>query len=512
MVMRVTQQSIYGTVVRQSNSSLSNLIATNLQSSTQKRINAPSDDPTGSVQVLDTRSTLSQLSRYQSNIKLADGWLSQGDSTLSSVSTLITSIKTLAEQASSGTVSQENRKEISAQVREYFEQLVTLANTQFNGNYIFSGQKTDTSSYVESLWMTSNDTAFDAAVASGGGFTITGDSASTVLVQFLEDGAGANQPSFQYSSDGGDTWTTGTYATASGAGTQVLSLGSGLTISMASSALHAVTGSTDSEDSNGTWMWIRPTAIYQGNDNSTVNVVSTGSSSSGVVASAGGTFTSNVMVRADSDCDFSSNASFKYSYSTDGGSSWVPATTTADGHSLALSLPGGILTLETSGGTVAAGDQFFVQPSTANISVSISPSDSVVVNSVGSEIFGGISHGEVVTFNGSASANLMETVGKLVGYLETNNEDGISSCLDDLTTSQSRVLDAESSLGARVNRVDTADAFVEMLTGTANTTLSNVEDADLTSLITTLAEQELAYQAVLKSSSTVMGLSLMNYI
>ena len=64
-------------------------------------------------------------------------------------------------------------------------QQCAMANTTYSGQSLFAGQKTDSAAYVESLWMNSNDTGFDAAVASGGGFTITGDSDSTVLVQFM---------------------------------------------------------------------------------------------------------------------------------------------------------------------------------------------------------------------------------------------------------------------------------------------------------------------------------------
>lgn len=73
MVMRVTQQSLYGTVIRQNNASLAKLMETNNQASTQKRINAPSDDPNGAVQVLNTRTNLSQLTQYQRNIDQAQG-------------------------------------------------------------------------------------------------------------------------------------------------------------------------------------------------------------------------------------------------------------------------------------------------------------------------------------------------------------------------------------------------------------------------------------------------------
>ena len=106
MVMRIAQQSIYGSIVRQNNSALSRLMETNLQSSTQKRINAPSDDPNGAVQVLNTRTDISQLTQYTSNIDAAQGWLTQADSTLTSVSTLVTTIKGYAEQAATGSVTE----------------------------------------------------------------------------------------------------------------------------------------------------------------------------------------------------------------------------------------------------------------------------------------------------------------------------------------------------------------------------------------------------------------------
>lgn len=515
MALRVTQQMLYGTVINQNNSALTKLMATNNQMSTEKRINAPSDDPNGAVQVLNTRTNISQLTQYQRNVTSANGWLNQADSTLTSVSTLITSIKEKAQEATTGTVTDENRREIGAQIREYYQQLISLANTTYNGYSLFSGQMTDTPTYVQSLSMTTNDTAFNDTVASNGGFTIAGNADTTVLVQFTEDGtAGNDQPQFTYSTDGGLTWSDppGTYTTSAGDTVQTLQLGSGLTISIPTTALHSVKGSTDTNDSDGTWMWIRPSAVYQGNTNADVNVHYTGSDST-MVASGGGAFSGNAMVTITSNAGV--GLPLTYSYSLDGGATWVKNnTSSAGGPPTTFTIPGeGILTIDTSDPTSpAVGDQFFIQPSSADISIAISPTDSVVVNGVGTEIFGGIDNGEAVAVGGSVEGNLMETVGKLVGYLETNNQGGVQDCLAELTTSQSQVLVAASTVGGRENRVTAASTMITTLQDNANTTLSNVEDADLTTLITTLSEQELAYQAVLKSSSMVMNLSLVSYI
>ena len=519
MVMRVTQQSLYGTVIRQANSTLLDLVETNQQISTEKRINKPSDDPTGTVTVLNTRSDISRLTQYQSNITQASGWLTQEDDTLSSVNTLVTSIKVLAQQAATGSMTDSNRSEIATQVRQYFEQLISLANTTYSGQSLFSGQKTDTEAYSESLWMTSNDDTFDAAVASNGGFTISGDADYTVLVQFSSSNAATHQPSFRYSLDGGHSWVSNaTYATSPSADRQILNLGSGLTVEIPNAALDTVTSSSTTNDAAGTWLWIRPTAVYQGNDNDTVTVTSANNKT--VTGSASGTFSSNVVVRVDGDTSFASGSTFSYSYSLDGGSSWVSGNTSGvcDGSNATLTVPGGILTLSANGGSLSSGSEFFIQPSTADITIAISDSDSVVVNGVGKDIFGGVyqatgaSNASVVTFGGSDASNLFETVGKLIGYLETNNEDGIADCVDDLTASQERIVNASTSVGGKENRVSSAETVVETLSDNATTTLSNVEDADITTLITKLAQQELAYQAVLKSSSMVINISLLNYI
>jgi flagellar hook-associated protein 3 FlgL len=45
MVMRVTQQSLYGNVISQANATLLGLVQTNEQVASEKRINKPSDDP-----------------------------------------------------------------------------------------------------------------------------------------------------------------------------------------------------------------------------------------------------------------------------------------------------------------------------------------------------------------------------------------------------------------------------------------------------------------------------------
>lgn len=80
--MRITQQMLYDSYIYNMNSSLSKLMELNNESSTMKRINKPSDDPTGMVRVLNHRDTLTAIGQYQENIDTAQGWLNASDENL----------------------------------------------------------------------------------------------------------------------------------------------------------------------------------------------------------------------------------------------------------------------------------------------------------------------------------------------------------------------------------------------------------------------------------------------
>ncbi len=514
--MRVTQKIIYGNVVNYTNSALSDLIESNIESSTQKRINKASDDPIGISQVVRHNSKLNALDQYQTNIDQATGWLNLADETMTQVSTVLTSIKELAEQAATGTVTDENREEISYEVRQLFEELISLGNTGYNGNSLFAGQKTGDNPFEQSLWLTCNDSSLDNS-----SFTIEGGTDTTALIQFTGTEGTTHQlaagDSFRYSLDGGDSWKTGTVVD-NGGDYLTLNVGDGVQVNIERGTSVTDNSSSDTNDTDGTWLWVRPTVTYVGDDNDGVDIEM--ASSSQLTPTAAGSFDDDVVVRIDSTDTL--NNSFTYSYSTDGGQTWTlsnQSTPNAGGASSSLVVPGGILTLSNNGtDTVTAGDEYFIRPRTADISVNITPNETIVINGVGKDIFGGVYQDpssdttDVVEIDGSVTNNTFNTVGELIGFLETNNQDGIQESLDNLTTSMESILNYAANVGGRENRLETSQLVLQNLTLTENKALSAVEDIDLTTLMAKLAQQEIAYQAVLSSSSKLMSMSLVNYV
>lgn len=497
--MRVSFSMIYNQSVKGTNSRLADIVRLNEQISSQKKINRPSDDPEGMARTLDLTSTLSSLDQYSENIDTADGWLSLADEELGLASDVVTRLKELCEQASTGTYTDDERDSIVTEVKELMEELVSIANSEYAGDSIFAGSKTDTNAYSITL----GSTVRDADGSSLEVQEIVGDSAdSTIYVEFIDSGEiGLDEINYRYTTDGGDTWREETLA----AGDTVLELGAAEVELVSGST---VTASSEEGEGDGTLLWIRPAALYQGNTYDSTSVVHYGTSA--VTATAEGDFSTDVLVRVDSGDTLPGN--IEYSYSIDGGSTWVSGNTTTDG---SFRIPGGTLTLEPAGTALVTGDQFAVRSENAAIEVDIGDDSNIQINSVGKDIFGGlyVSSGSTVAEAAlPEDENLFEVVGKMIGYMETNDLDGISKCLEDLGSAQEKLTTALGEIGGRENRLEFAATSIETIQTAATTNISNIEDADIVELNTALASAEYAYEAVLQSTSLIINLSLLDYM
>ncbi len=557
--MRVTQQMQFDRYVHNLNTTLTSLMDLNMQAQTQKRLNKPSDDPTGMVRVLDHRDTLRSLQEYKNNIATAKGWLATADESLLQVSTIITRAKELATQAATGTVDANNREQISYELRSLFEQMVGLANSEFDNKKIFGGQKVDSSPFEEIMWLTTNDDSFGSSVD----FTVQGSSETTVLVEFFDtSGATAVGDDMQltdanlgirYSIDGGNNWLND--GSISFAGTEgTLSLpSSGTGVIFHSDATIKVNDPTDPSVSDGTWMWIRPSVRYVGDDKDTPpQVDKLGTGGRNVDASASGSFlNTNTTVRIDNTSPVTMNDEIEYSYSLDGGINWVSGNiANADSTSNAATLSianGGLLKLASNGSNqLQPGQQFVIRPRAADIELDISASEQIRLNNVGKDTFGGIymdpdavlsAGGSIVTLgsanasrvfhsNGGGAAkmaiaiqgqdeyskNLFEIMGNLIAFAETNNQSGIQQALANLSEAHDNVMNTSADVGGRENRLDVASTITDGLKLNEETLVSSIEDADVSELMTDLAQQQIVYESVLRSTSMIMQLNLGKFI
>lgn len=495
--MRVSRNMIYDLALSQMNSSLSELTRQNMMNASQKKLNKPSDDPAGQAEVLVLRSTIASIGRYDDNISVAKGWLGLQDSQLSQASTTLSTILEKAEQGATGTLTAEERQDIADEVRQYFGNLVGISNSEYTGQSVFAGHKTDSDAYEECLWADS----LDADVPDSSVLAVTGSSDDCILVEFTDDGTvgSGGALTYRYSTNGGDSWTDATLAS----GATTLSLG-GVQLTLASGT--AVTGPNVDED--GTRFVVRPSARYLGDDDNRVEVINYGAT--GIDTVAEGSFPGNVQVRIDGDSDLAGPVS--YSYSTDGGTTWTAGNTASNG---VFELPGGTLKLTSNGSNLLdAGDSFTVKPAMADIDVTIGKGQDVTINSVGSTIFGGLVRDPITGEDSLAdvTGNLFDSVGKLIGALEIGDEDAVGDCIDDLKAAQKVLLSGAAQVGAREDRVTYQSASLSAIKASVETHISNVEDADASTLSVDLAKAQYIYQSVLSSQAKVMQLSLLNYL
>lgn len=494
--MRIARSMLFDSSVQYMNNSLAEIIRLNEQNSSQKKINRPSDDPGGMSRSLDLKTYLTRLGQYDENMDTALGWLQLADDELSQASDVLTRLQELAEQASTGTLTNDQREMIAKEARELMGQMLAISNTEYAGDSIFAGSMTNTNAYEMGLGATVRDeTLSDASFVS-----FSGSSDSTIYMEFAESGTvGVDELEYRYTSDGGNTWQTATLA----AGATELDFGTAKA-TMASGSV--VTATETAGEGDGTAVWIRPAAYYTGDMEGDETVQHYGSST--VTATADGIFDSSVAIR------IASNASLPgpitYSYSLDRGATWVDGNVTSNA---SFAVPGGFVQLASNGGSaITAGDQFIVEPHSAAINLTIGKSSTVQINSIGADIFGGR-----VEENGNSSildtpANLFESIGKFIGFLETNDQKGIAEMIDGLSAAHETLSTAQGAIGGREVRVEFAKEAVSMSKESTNTNISSIEDADVTQLTSDIARAQYIYESVLSTSAKLMKMSLMDYL
>ena len=139
-MIRISSQQIFSGGINRLQDINSNLIDTQQQLSTGKKVNKPSDDPVAAARILKLDQELQRSETYGRNANLADNRLKQEESTLASAVDIIQRVRELTVQAGNGSLSANDRQSISAELKERLGQLANIANTRdASGEYIFSG-------------------------------------------------------------------------------------------------------------------------------------------------------------------------------------------------------------------------------------------------------------------------------------------------------------------------------------------------------------------------------------
>lgn len=116
--------------------------------SSGRRVNQPSDDPAAAALLVDNHDRTTFTARYLQSLTALQGQFQTADSTLSSVVVALQRALTLGVQGGNGTNSDTDRAAIAQELQGIQDQLISLANTAFQGRFLFSGTRTDTIPFV----------------------------------------------------------------------------------------------------------------------------------------------------------------------------------------------------------------------------------------------------------------------------------------------------------------------------------------------------------------------------
>jgi flagellar hook-associated protein 3 FlgL len=120
----------------------------NEQLSTGYRVNQPSDDPGAIDAILGYQGQIDQVTQIKSNVSQATTIANVADSAIASASNMLNELTSIAAQGASSTSTPATRSSLGQQVQGIEQQLVSLANTTFNGQYVFGGDASTTQPYT----------------------------------------------------------------------------------------------------------------------------------------------------------------------------------------------------------------------------------------------------------------------------------------------------------------------------------------------------------------------------
>lgn len=145
--MRVTDASLIGDFLSSINRSRGRIDRLTTQLATQQRILRASDDPAGTSTLMRVNSELARVEAFANTIVKAKGLLNVTADSLDQMSGLLGSVRSALTSTLSG-----DDPSVLARLADQVDQYIALgadvANTRYDGRYIFGGTQTTTTPYV----------------------------------------------------------------------------------------------------------------------------------------------------------------------------------------------------------------------------------------------------------------------------------------------------------------------------------------------------------------------------
>ena len=117
------------------------------QASTGSRINRVSDDPSAAYRVMGLNTEQRALDNYTDNLSEVVSLLDLSSTVVEQIASALTETRVRLTQIAGGIYSEDARKRTAQGINDILDQIVSLANTQHMGQYLFGGGDTTSAPY-----------------------------------------------------------------------------------------------------------------------------------------------------------------------------------------------------------------------------------------------------------------------------------------------------------------------------------------------------------------------------
>jgi flagellar hook-associated protein 3 FlgL len=504
MVERVTANSRQNNSLRNIFRITAELSDAQRQISTGKRIEKPSDDPTGTRDTLSLRTGVSRTEQFTRNIDNNRIFLQSSDSALNTIGTSLNRAKELAIQGLGGTATASTRTFAADEINNLLEQVLQSGNTKVKNLFVFSGTDTRSTPFEVSASgavYRGSTSKFDIPIADNAAieFSLPGSDVLAVdldpsidnntSLSVLNAGTGVSAGSFTITNRAGSSAT--------------LTVSAGDTIGTLISNINAaginVTASINAE-SNGLTLTDSSTTIL-----GELTIAEAGGNTAqnlGILGSRDGVF-------AGTDLNPAVSSATLISQLNNGSGTTLNSISIVNGAasgtvslSSATTIGDVITAINSSGLNVTAsinraGNGLRVQ---SNSSATVA-----IVNEVGTG-------NAAETLGIGGGRNVLNTLVDLRDALRKSDSRAIIASLTNLDSAISSVAESRAILGGIQGRIESTYSFHQVDIVAQQEQISNIEDADLAQQASRLATLEFALQSTLNATSRIIQPTLLDFL
>ena len=139
--MRISDAASYRNLLDNLNRLNSRLETATEQVSSGRRLNYLHDGPSAAAEMVQLNGQFAQIDQFQTNADQSNYLLQVSDTALASVYDLVTAIYTRGSEAASSLTDERSRATLAAEIRSQRDQILSLANTDVQGRFLFAGSQ-----------------------------------------------------------------------------------------------------------------------------------------------------------------------------------------------------------------------------------------------------------------------------------------------------------------------------------------------------------------------------------